>query len=62
MNVETSEPHGNAACRLEAQPIARLRSRKDGAVIGLVYRWNTGETQTAWFGKAHRQFETEAIR
>lgn len=63
MNVHTSDPNGNAACRLrlEARPIARLRHPGNGQLIGLIYQWNTGETQMAWFGQERRQFYTEEL-
>ena len=64
MNVQTFDQRGssNHTKRIEARPIARLRNKDDGRVIGLVYEWNTGETQTAWFGKARRKFVTETLR
>ena len=64
MNVQTSDHRGGSCStnRIEARPIARLRHKDDGRVIGLVYEWNTGETQTAWFGKAERSFVTEELR
>ncbi|VDC33743.1 hypothetical protein [Pseudogemmobacter humi] len=64
MNVQTCDHRGSSSRnnRIEARPIARLRNKDDGRVIGLVYEWNTGETQTAWFGKAERSFVTEELR
>ncbi|OWJ77990.1 hypothetical protein [Haematobacter missouriensis] len=63
MNVQTSDHHDNTAChpRLEARPVARLRHPGSGQLIGLVYQWNTGETQMAWFGQESREFETEPL-
>ncbi|MTH66653.1 hypothetical protein [Paracoccus shanxieyensis] len=63
MNVQTRDHHGSAGrqTRLEARPIARLRDKDNGRIIGLVYEWNTGETQMAWFGKARHEFDTETL-
>ena len=61
MNMQTNEHRASAssATRLEARPIARLRNKDNGNVIGLIDEWNTGETQAAWFGKAERTFLIE---
>lgn len=63
MNVQTSDYRDASrnVLRTEARPIARLRNKKGGDVIGLIYEWNTGETQTAWFGKPRREFVTEEL-
>lgn len=63
MNVQTNDHYGNAGChiRLEAHPIGRMRDRDNGRIIGLVYQWNTGETQLAWFGQVSHEFDTEPL-
>ena len=37
--------------KLRAEPIAWVRSLFTGEVQGVLYRWNTGETQTMWRDK-----------
>lgn len=37
--------------KLEARPVQRIVSRKDGKVLGYRYQWNDGSSQDLWFRK-----------
>ena len=34
--------------KLCAKPVMRIFRKSDRQLVGLIYRWNTGETQTMW--------------
>ncbi len=36
--------------KLEARPVQRIVSLKDGKVLGYRYQWNDGSFQDLWFG------------
>lgn len=40
--------------RVEAVPIKRILCVRTGAILGYLYRWNTGETEAMWFGRASK--------
>lgn len=47
--------------KLEAVPIQRVRCRKTGDVVGYVYRWNDGATQTMWLAGRVRDVDVEDL-
>lgn len=40
--------------RVEAVPIKRILCVRTGSILGYLYRWNTGETEPMWFGRASK--------
>lgn len=40
--------------RVEAVPIKRILCVRTGAILGYLYRWNTGETEPMWFVRASK--------
>ena len=47
--------------KLLASPISRIRSLRTGAVVGWVYRWDTGEIQTMWLQEEHGSVTYESL-
>ena len=40
--------------RVEAVPIKRIICVRTGALLGYLYRWNTGEIEPMWFGRSSK--------
>lgn len=46
----------------EAVPICRLVCQETGEVVGIEYRWNTGEISVLWRGETSKAFVKRPIR